>query len=603
MKKPSCVVCLGKLGDIILMLPAFKKMAERDGVNPIVMVSTEYASVLDGVSYVSPWAVPMHWAHDVQKAREAAELHFEQAIVPAWWNDESMLESEAKKLFHGANPPFAFINVNGKNLALEADKEPNYMASMWLRCGTPEVSALPIVFDKRRPIEENNLCAQWFHIRKPTVLYNFTGTSSPFAFPSELFTVMREFRDLIHFVDLGEIKAGKIYDLLGLYDNAIGLITIDTATLHLAAASKVPYIGITKEGWSGSVCKGNCALTFKYGETPAKKDAVRKVLTTWLRQFSPKHKFDRNDPPSVLTQTQWKCSIIDTPRESGDFFNAGLVTVKNQDYLLARRCWTPVGSKFSKNDICIFRLDDGKIKDSHIFQPIVHFEGEHLEDPRILHDGWNMWLTCCNFVWNQNNRSTYTHQVLFAIDSNFKCLDRLDIPYIGNGENLAMNTRNEKNWLWFIHEGKPHLIYACEPHLVAQFSNTFKHEFDYLEQPEMDWHFGEIRGGSPPARIGDEYWVFFHSSLPAPEHNSRRYHMGAYAFEAKPPFKPTRVTKEPLLTGSRHDRMKPKGPLVVFPCGSKLQDGTWTVSFGVNDLDCGLIEIPHNELLPLMKNL
>lgn len=602
MKKPQVIVQLGKAGDLILMLPAFKKMAERDGVNPIVMVSSEYASVLDGVSYVSPWAVPMHWAHDVQKAREAAELHFEQAIVPAWWNDNRMAKNHEQLGITERTPAYHPVSINGLTLYM---KSPHYMAAMWLECGIIPEEGLnsQVIFDKRRQVEENNLVQQWGHIRKPMVLYNFTGTSSPFPFPSELFKVMREFRDQLHFVDLGEIKAGKIYDLLGLYDAAVGLITIDTATLHLASASKVPYIGITKEGWSGSVCKGNCVLNFKYGETVSKLDAVSRLLKTWVRQHSPRSRIDPFDPPSVLEQTPWPCKILDTPRESGDFFNPGLVTIKGQDYLFVRQSWTPAGSKFSKNAIAIFLLNDGKLTMAKMFEPIVQFEGEHLEDPRVFQDGWSIWLSCCNFVWNQNNKSTYTHQVLFRLDANFTSLERHDVPCIGNGANLALNTRSEKNWLWFNHEGLMHMIYATQPHMVVKFNTSFEQPENYLLYPEYEWKYGEIRGGTPPIRIGDEYWSFFHSSLPAPEHNSRRYHMGAYAFEAKAPFKPTRITREPLLSGSRHDRIKPRSPLVVFPCGSKLDKGQWTVSFGVNDLDCALIEIPHNELVPLMKNL
>lgn len=599
MKQPEAVVCLGRYGDLILMLPAFKKIQERTGVNPVVMVSQEYASVLEGVSYVTPWPVPLDWAKDVLKARKAAEEQFKVVHVPAWWNDKEMA-MDANDAITSAHQ--AKIRINGLELYIPPHQT-NYMVSMWDESGVPESDKLPVLFDQRRTVEENNLCDQWLHVRKPTVLYNFTGTSSPYPYQHEMHSAMREFKDMLHFVDIGDIRAGRIYDLLGLYDRAVGLITIDTATLHLAAASKVPYIGITKEGWSGSVCKGNCALNFKYGQSLDNLDKVKRTLKSWAMQFSPMKKIDRDDPPSVTEQTGWMCKILDTPKESGDFFNPGLVRVSHQDYLVTRRCWLPHGSKMSKNDICIFQLNDGKISGTHIFQPIVHFEGEHFEDPRIFNNDGTLWLSCCNFVWNTNNKSTYTHQVLFELDASFKCLRRYDVPYMGNGKNLALNTRSEKNWLWFEKDGNPHLIYATEPHLVVAFDGEFKNPENHLTHPKYEWKYGEIRGGTPPIRIGDEYWSFFHSSMPAPEHQSRRYHMGAYAFEAKAPFKPTRVTKEPLLSGSRHDTMKPRGVLAVFPCGSKLESGTWTVTFGVNDLDCALIEIPHNELLPLMKIL
>jgi predicted GH43/DUF377 family glycosyl hydrolase len=599
MNKPDCVVQLGRFGDLILMLPAFKKMKERSGVNPVVMVSHEYASVLDGVSYVTPWVVPLHWANDVMKARKAAETQFENVIVPAWWNDAELVEKSNASLAHVHEVK---VRINGADLKIDP-KDTSYMVSMWNESHLPECEKSPVLFDRRRPYQESLLCEQFLHIKKPTVLYNMTGTSSPFPFQHELHSVMREFKDHLHFVDIGEIKADRIYDLLGLYDTAVGLITTDTATLHLAPASKIPYVGITNDGWSGSVCKGNCVLSFKYSQTLNKIDAIRKALKVWVHQYSPRQKIDRNYPPSILEQTPWPCKILDTPREYGDFFNPGLVTVKGQDYLFARRSHTPPGQKFSKNEICIFKLNDGQLSPHSTFFPISQFEGEHLEDPRVFADGGKLWLSCCNFVWNDNNKSTYTHQVLFELSESFKCLRRFDVPCIGNGSSLALNTRSEKNWLWFFKDLNPHLIYATEPHLVVEFNMMFNNPENFLTKPDYGWKYGEIRGGTPPIRIGDEYWSFFHSSLPAPEHNTRRYHMGAYAFSATAPFQPTRVTKEPILTGSNCDRFKPRSPLVVFPCGSKLDKGNWTVTFGVNDIDCGMIEIPHSELLPLMKNL
>jgi ADP-heptose:LPS heptosyltransferase len=68
----------------------------------------------------------------------------------------------------------------------------------------------------------------------------------------------------VEIVNLAAIKAERLYDLLGLYDHAVGLVTSDTATLHLAAASKVPYIALLNNGGAGSIPKGNCILSIRY---------------------------------------------------------------------------------------------------------------------------------------------------------------------------------------------------------------------------------------------------------------------------------------------------------------------------------------------------
>ena len=70
---PTCFVMLGKFGDLIHMLPVFLHTFKRDKVKPVVMVSDQFASVLDGVSYVTPWVVPMKWPDGIPAARAEAE--------------------------------------------------------------------------------------------------------------------------------------------------------------------------------------------------------------------------------------------------------------------------------------------------------------------------------------------------------------------------------------------------------------------------------------------------------------------------------------------------------------------------------------------------
>jgi predicted GH43/DUF377 family glycosyl hydrolase len=121
-------------------------------------------------------------------------------------------------------------------------------------------------------------------------------------------------------------------------------------------------------------------------------------------------------------------------------------------------------------------------------------------------------------------------------------------------------------------------------------------------EKSLNWDYGIIRGGTPPVMTdnGDEYLTFFHSRLPDEKHRWR-YYMGAYAFESQPPFRITRITTEPLLAGSSADVWSKDKPLVVFPCGSRLKDGKWLVTMGVNDLASAWIEIPHADLEPLLK--
>ena len=77
--------------------------------------------------------------------------------------------------------------------------------------------------------------------------------------------------------------------------------------------------------------------------------------------------------------------------------------------------------------------------------------------------------------------------------------------------------------------------------------------------------------------------------------------MGAYIFEAKPPFKVKRMTRKPLLSGSRLDPWREGLATDVFPCGSILEGKKYVVTFGVNDYTSAWIEIPVKDLNSLMK--
>jgi predicted GH43/DUF377 family glycosyl hydrolase len=149
-------------------------------------------------------------------------------------------------------------------------------------------------------------------------------------------------------------------------------------------------------------------------------------------------------------------------------------------------------------------------------------------------------------------------------------------------------SRQEKNWQFFNNDGQNFGIYSVNPHAVGRLANdrlTIKDS-----GPPLHWMEGEARGGTPPVRIGDEYFSFFHSSY------RKNYVCGFYAFEAKFPFRITRWPKDPCLVATRPD-WRLIGPSVVFPCGAICEEGIWTVSFGWHDDHCCLGQWRHSDLL------
>ncbi len=256
---------LGRFGDLIQLLPAWKAIHDRAGADPIVMVSTDYSSIFDGVSYVQPFPIHGHWFAQIPFARELAKQHFGGAVIPQWWHETDRAEEIMAEQGTGAT----VLQCHGFNWGVDMSKAPSYGVSMWKRCGftRDEMMSLPLVFDRRSPSREAALAELVLgKNQKPVVLYNFTGVSSPFAYVPEVMRTVMKYTNKFKFIDIGKIVAHRIYDLLGLYDRAVGLITIDSATTHLAPAAKLPYFAYLVDGWSQSVPKGNVRHAIPYSQ-------------------------------------------------------------------------------------------------------------------------------------------------------------------------------------------------------------------------------------------------------------------------------------------------------------------------------------------------
>jgi ADP-heptose:LPS heptosyltransferase len=67
-------------------------------------------------------------------------------------------------------------------------------------------------------------------------------------------------------------------------DRAVGLLTVDTMTLHLAAACRIPYIAYTRsDGQSGSIPKGNCVANIGYSKVHERMGMMLEIVKSWAR--------------------------------------------------------------------------------------------------------------------------------------------------------------------------------------------------------------------------------------------------------------------------------------------------------------------------------
>lgn len=238
----------GRYGDLILLLPAFRLWSIMCGKAVRVFTAMEFASVLEGASYVEPYPLSLHWMGDTYRFVEIA-----------------------KKM----HPWVICTQLHGQGLNCVPDSFPSFSMTMWNRTGLRQLyHTLPLIFD-RRNLEREAALAKRLGIgltNKPVLAYNLEGDTSPLPRKELLHSAMIDrLREKFHLINLGPVRATRIYDILGLYDRAAVLVTIDTATLHLAPASKVPYIALTRDdgsGQSGSIPKGNCVLKVGYSQMP-----------------------------------------------------------------------------------------------------------------------------------------------------------------------------------------------------------------------------------------------------------------------------------------------------------------------------------------------
>jgi len=264
-RKPTAFCVLGRLGDLMILMPGWKALYDQTHLKPVVIVAREFASIFDGVSYVQPHVLNVNPYTGVLQAIQTGIRLYGNVLVPKWWDDprhrpppiipEPWFETKT-------------IKYQGKTWTMAAKDWDSYQTSQWEHAGftREQMMEWPLVFDRRSEAREEQLRRQTFKTNKPKLLWNIGGTTNPA--PGEHHAKLRAIMTRLHGkfenVDLGHIRAPRIYDLLGLYDKAAGMLTSDTSTLHLAAASKLPFVALLANGGSGSVPRGNCILKVRY---------------------------------------------------------------------------------------------------------------------------------------------------------------------------------------------------------------------------------------------------------------------------------------------------------------------------------------------------
>lgn len=259
-------------------------------------------------------------------------------------------------------------------------------------------------------------------------------------------------------------------------------------------------------------------------------------------------------------------------------YNASLIQSTSGYDLFFRYDVISSRAKYSNfySRIGVVHLNDQFEQEEKEFKKI-NLQTEYAEDPRVIlvNDQLHLFY---NALDNKNIRNR------------FMCVANLDRESfkVNYSTVLDMNLQwVEKNWSPFEYIGvnqEPQLLieYQISPRKLLELSDPRIGEIKSLTLPKevsylsflwpKEW--GCIRGGTPAKKIGNEYLGFFHSSFKG-DNELIWYVMGAYTFEAHPPFRITGISNYPILfrgifdtpcinTASLHKR-------VIFPSGFVLE--------------------------------
>jgi hypothetical protein len=254
-------VFLSRLGDIINIIPAIHQYYLGTGIKPAVLSGKQFINIFDGCSYVEQ--IPYDGL--TTKNGLDAVSWFKKTHKHTGYNIINCSYYRSRK----------YCNT--------------FLREAWdiANCGKP-FGTLPLVFDNRSKEREQDLL-RFFNVdSKPILLLSLNGHSSPFNNRNNLKKQLEEELKEFQIIDISDAKAERFYDLLTLYEKAHALITIDTATLHLAQATPelkvIALISDLNDEWHQSDWKPNHALRLLYSQVMNNVNKIVKAVREPFRQ-------------------------------------------------------------------------------------------------------------------------------------------------------------------------------------------------------------------------------------------------------------------------------------------------------------------------------
>lgn len=286
---------MGAIGDIISSLPAIQWESRRVHTQATVFCEKKYAPLFDRTSYAR--AIPLD--------------------IPYGQHTRAMMT--ARKMMPSVRSMQVFVTDGQKHKPTSE----SFQRDAWEKIGMGQRwEQIGLVFDRRDPVAEADLTAR---IRgdKPVLLINHQGKSAPFPGAIRLMAeVYQKLGDEFQIIDLSLLQGENFVDLLGLYDRAACLVTVDTSTLHLAQASSIPVVPLMNPApWVCALPRANHLRWMYYDNwSPAEVIAAARstvppaqrlahVYPTWKMSEGDAARFEWVNPTwqTMYREGDWQC--------------------------------------------------------------------------------------------------------------------------------------------------------------------------------------------------------------------------------------------------------------------------------------------------------
>jgi len=244
------LICLGRAGDLLNAL-GIASVYRRRGWSVTILTSPTFAPIVQATDFSLRIVDTGHISRGLSDAINVAEDEFDTIRIcqahgkergrPAprrnpleqHWDQEAFVRAGLTAFHHHAEPP-------------------------------PPLH--PSMSDAREVLQHFKVSPS-----VPYIVTCFEGTSSPIPQETRL-RLTSMFMDLRGVVCLDGFRCRSLVDLLPLLEHAVGLITVDTALLHLSRWTETPTIALVNDGWLGSASRPHWIARIPYSNLIQQED-------------------------------------------------------------------------------------------------------------------------------------------------------------------------------------------------------------------------------------------------------------------------------------------------------------------------------------------